>query len=182
MVDFTGGITELYDLKADDCPKDLMTIMMKAYQRHSMMGCSIEPDPHVTEARMDCGLVRGHAYSITKAIKAQIETPRASGRIPLLRIRNPWGNETEWNGAWSDRSAEWQFIPDEEKENIGLTFEADGEYLLFTNLKKGHFFKEFSKSCIACGGLESCRSNEVVSKVSFALLMLSYENCTKSTY
>ena len=150
MVDFTGGITELYDLKADDCPKDLMTIMMKAYQRHSMMGCSIEPDPHVTEARMDCGLVRGHAYSITKAIKAQIETPRASGRIPLLRIRNPWGNETEWNGAWSDRSAEWQFIPDEEKENIGLTFEADGEYLLFTNLKKGHFLKEFSKSCIAC--------------------------------
>lgn len=102
--------------------------MLKAYERYSMMGCSIEPDPHVTEARMDCGLVRGHAYSITKAVKAQIETPRASGQIPLIRIRNPWGNEAEWNGAWSDRSAEWQFIPDEEKENLGLTFEADGEF------------------------------------------------------
>ena len=77
---------------------------------------------------MDEGLVRGHAYSITKATKAQIETPRASGLIPLIRIRNPWGNEAEWNGAWSDRSAEWQFIPDEEKENLGLTFEADGEF------------------------------------------------------
>ena len=41
MVDFTGGCTEIYDLKSDDCPKDLMTIVLKAYQRHSMMGCSI---------------------------------------------------------------------------------------------------------------------------------------------
>jgi len=128
MVDFTGGCTEMYNIKDEDCPKDLMTIMLKAYARHSMMGCSIEPDPNVTEARMDEGLVRGHAYSITKATKAQIETPRASGLIPLIRIRNPWGNEAEWNGAWSDRSAEWQFIPDEEKENLGLTFEADGEF------------------------------------------------------
>ena len=49
-----------------------------------MMGCSIEPDPNVTEARMDEGLVRGHAYSITKAVNAQIETPLASGQIPLI--------------------------------------------------------------------------------------------------
>ena len=50
------------------------------------------------------------------------------GEIPLVRIRNPWGNETEWNGAWSDGSAEWQYIPDEEKDNIGLNFENDGEF------------------------------------------------------
>ena len=31
-----------------------------------MMGCSLEPDPSVLEARTDVGLVRGHAYSITK--------------------------------------------------------------------------------------------------------------------
>ena len=74
-----------------------------AYDRHSMMGCSIEADPNLTEARTDVGLVKGHAYSITKVVKAQIETPQASGEIPLIRIRNPWGNEAEWNGAWSDR-------------------------------------------------------------------------------
>ena len=91
------------------------------------MGCSIEPDPNVVEARMDEGLVRGHAYSITKAVKAHIETPRASGQIPLLRIRNPWGNEAEWNGAWSDRSAEWQYIPDEEKENLGREIFCNGK-------------------------------------------------------
>ena len=40
-----------------------------------------------------------------QVVKAKIETPRVSGEIPLIRIRNPWGNETEWNGAWSDGSA-----------------------------------------------------------------------------
>jgi len=128
MVDFTGGCTEMYNMKDKDCPDDLFGVMKKAYRLQSMKGCSIEPDPHVTEARMDCGLVRGHAYSITKVLKAKIETPQVSGEIPLVRIRNPWGNETEWNGAWSDGSAEWQYIPDDEKENIGLNFENDGEF------------------------------------------------------
>jgi len=128
MVDFTGGCTEMYNMKDKDCPDDLFSVMKKAYRLQSMKGCSIEPDPHVTEARMDCGLVRGHAYSITKVLKAKIETPQVSGEIPLVRIRNPWGNETEWNGAWSDGSAEWQYIPDDEKENIGLNFENDGEF------------------------------------------------------
>ena len=133
-----------------------------------MKGCSLEPDPNVTEARTDVGLIRGHAYSITKVcfinefpiigllcclqltqpltiklalshliddkhfpskvVKAKIETPKVSGEIPLIRIRNPWGNEAEWNGAWSDGSPEWRYIPDEEKEALGINFEQDGEF------------------------------------------------------
>ncbi len=80
MVDFTGGCSEMYQLKERDCPGDLMTIMLKAFDRCSMKGCSMEPDPNVTEARTDVGLIRGHAYSITKVVKARIETPRASGK------------------------------------------------------------------------------------------------------
>ena len=66
--------------------------------------------------------------SIPKVVKAKIETPRVSGEIPLIRIRNPWGNEAEWNGAWSDGSPEWRYIPDEEKEALGINFEQDGEF------------------------------------------------------
>ena len=25
----------------------------------------------------------------------------------LIQIRNPWANEVEWNGPWSDTSPEW---------------------------------------------------------------------------
>jgi len=126
MVDFTGGCAEFFDMK--DAPKDLFHILLKAYQRSSLIGCSIEPDPNVYEAKTSVGLVRGHAYSVTKVVKAKIETPRISGEMPLIRVRNPWGNETEWNGAWSDGSAEWGYVPDEEKERIGLNFDNDGEF------------------------------------------------------
>ena len=63
-----------------------------------------QPDPNVVEAQLDNGLIRGHAYSVTKVKSIDINTPRMSGKIPMLRIRNPWGNEAEWKGAWSDKS------------------------------------------------------------------------------
>jgi hypothetical protein len=25
----------------------------------------------------------------------------------LIQLRNPWGEETEWLGAWGDKSKEW---------------------------------------------------------------------------
>lgn len=49
------------------------------------------------------GLVKGHAYSITKIKYVDIATPTKKGKIPLIRLRNPWGNETEWKGAWGDQ-------------------------------------------------------------------------------
>ena len=67
MVDFTGGCAEIFNLT--EPPRDLFQIMLSAHQRSSLMGCSIEekenrpdPSPDVTEE----GLVRAHAYSITK--------------------------------------------------------------------------------------------------------------------
>ncbi|XP_037087071.1 calpain-B-like isoform X2 [Pollicipes pollicipes] len=126
MEDFSGGVTEMYDI--DKAPDNLFQILQKADERKSLMGCSIEPDPNVLEAELPNGLIRGHAYSITKVCLADIETPRVSGQIPMIRIRNPWGNEAEWKGAFSDSSPEWQYIPEESRQQIGLTFDADGEF------------------------------------------------------
>lgn len=61
-----------------------------------------QPDPNEFEAQTPEGLIRGHAYSITRVQNVDIQTPNVTGKIPLLRLRNPWGNESEWNGAWSD--------------------------------------------------------------------------------
>ncbi|XP_033330562.2 calpain A isoform X4 [Megalopta genalis] len=126
MEDFTGGVTEMYQM--DETPPNLFSILLKAYERNSLLGCSIEPDPNVLEAETPQGLIKGHAYSITRVKYVEIQTPNQFGKIPLLRIRNPWGNEAEWNGPWSDQSPEWRFIPDHEKDELGLTFDMDGEF------------------------------------------------------
>ncbi|KAF9793842.1 hypothetical protein SFRURICE_007373 [Spodoptera frugiperda] len=91
MEDFTGGVTEMYDVA--ELPPNFYTILLKAYERNSLSGCSIEPDPNILEAETPVGLIRGHAYSITKV-----------------------------------KSPEWRFIPESEKEEMGLTFDDDGEF------------------------------------------------------
>ena len=63
-----------------------------------------------------------------QVVKAVIQTDRMNGLIPLIRVRNPWGNETEWQGIWADGSEEWKYIPQQEKESLGITFEDDGEW------------------------------------------------------
>ncbi|XP_023171681.1 calpain-A [Drosophila hydei] len=126
MEDFTGGVSEWFDLK--EAPANLFSILQKAAERNSMMGCSIEADPNVLEAETPQGLIRGHAYSITKVCLIDIVTPNRQGKIPMIRMRNPWGNEAEWNGPWSDSSPEWRYIPEEQKQEIGLNFDRDGEF------------------------------------------------------
>src|SRR6218665_4007339 len=42
MEDFTGGVTETFNLEKD-VPKDLFTIMRKAFERDSLLGCSVSP-------------------------------------------------------------------------------------------------------------------------------------------
>lgn len=43
MEDFTGGVTEFYEMK--EAPKELYKIMKKALDRGSLMGCSIDVGP-----------------------------------------------------------------------------------------------------------------------------------------
>lgn len=49
------------------------------------------------------------------------------GKMPLIRIRNPWG-EHEWRGAWADGSKEWALVDEDERHRLGLKFDADGEF------------------------------------------------------
>ncbi|XP_066959581.1 calpain-A-like isoform X1 [Macrobrachium rosenbergii] len=50
------------------------------------------------------------------------------GKAELVRLHNPWGNEAEWTGSWSDKSPEWGTIAPEDRERLGLTFDDDGEF------------------------------------------------------
>uniref|UniRef100_A0A182IJU8 Calpain n=1 Tax=Anopheles atroparvus TaxID=41427 RepID=A0A182IJU8_ANOAO len=131
MEDFTGGVTESYDLK--DAPDNLYEIIQKGLDAYAMFSCGMDNKPNEsgeTESENSTpeGLITGHAYSITKAQVVDIETPKFQGKVQLLRVRNPWGNDKEWNGAWSDQSSEWKFIDDATKRSLGLTFDHDGEF------------------------------------------------------
>ncbi|XP_044127154.1 calpain-3 isoform X1 [Bufo gargarizans] len=44
MEDFTGGVTEFYEIK--EAPKDLFRILKKAFERGSLIGCSIDDKDH----------------------------------------------------------------------------------------------------------------------------------------
>jgi len=49
------------------------------------------------------GIVSGHAYMMI-----QIHDLSAEGYGVICEVRNPWGNQTEWNGEWSDQdSSKW---------------------------------------------------------------------------
>lgn len=53
-----------------------------------------------SEALLPNGLVCGHAYTVSDVEKLQLHD---KSTVTLVRVRNPWGNQIEWKGAWSDR-------------------------------------------------------------------------------
>lgn len=102
MEDFTGGLTEVFKLQYNECLSNLFTIMLKAHQRGSFLSCSTFPEMNYLN-----GLIENHAYSITAVKTVQTIVPKTQVKDKILekliRIRNPWGNEAEWTGAWTDK-------------------------------------------------------------------------------
>lgn len=135
LVDMTGGLTEFVDLNRP--PKNLLQLMFRGFEMGSLFGCSIEAQPHEFEARTPQGLVKGHAYSITGMRTVEVY----GEKIPLLRIRNPWGNEQEWNGDWSDNSQIWDGVSDEQKRDMNLVLAHDGEFWMSFDDFLRHFDK-----------------------------------------
>ncbi|XP_008283202.1 calpain-9 [Stegastes partitus] len=122
MEDFTGGVGEMYETKK--APSNLFSIMKKALDRGAMMGCSIDITSSAeSEAKTSSGLVKGHAYSITGLEEVHFR----GQKVQLIRVRNPWG-QVEWNGPWSDKSREWNYVDSAEKNRILQNSTEDGEF------------------------------------------------------
>ncbi|XP_053701967.1 calpain-3 isoform X3 [Synchiropus splendidus] len=133
MEDFTGGVTEFYELK--EAPKELYKIMKKALERGSLMGCSIDSlVPARYETRTLTGLVKGHAYSVTAVEECKLLSKDT--KVRLVRLRNPWG-QVEWNGPWSDNSKEWAMLSTADKDRLQHQSAEDGEFWMsFEDFKK----------------------------------------------
>ncbi|KAM5240901.1 calpain-3 isoform 7-T7 [Hipposideros larvatus] len=135
MEDFTGGVTEFFEIK--DAPRDMYKIMKKAIERGSLMGCSIDTIvPVHYETRMACGLVKGHAYSVT----GLEETLFKDEKVKLVRLRNPWG-QVEWTGSWSDGWKDWSFVDKDEKARLQHQVTECGEFWMSYDDFIYHFTK-----------------------------------------
>ena len=53
------------------------------------------------EAVLPNGLIMGHAYSVTDVRLVEITAGGTNGKIPLVRVRNPWGNEVRLSLVFS---------------------------------------------------------------------------------
>ena len=123
LVDFSGGCIESINFEA--IPENLFEIMYKAGHKGAMMSCTT---PGLDEGATDeSGMVPGHAYSITKVIKLELDGEEHQ----LIRVRNPWGNSSEWNGDWSDEQI--RALPEEVKAEHGIVDEDDGEFYMSIN-------------------------------------------------
>ena len=69
MEDFTGGVTETF--QSSKAPPNFFKLMTKAQDRQSLMCCSIEAKPNEIEAKLDNGLIKGHAYTVTSVKKVK---------------------------------------------------------------------------------------------------------------
>ncbi|XP_056022361.1 calpain-9-like isoform X1 [Ostrea edulis] len=131
LTDFTGGICEGYTLRGvnSNVPRNIVNILFKALDRQSLIGCGINPvKGNQGEQKLTNGLVAGHAYSVTDLREILLMSDNREMPITLIRVRNPWGNKVEWKGSWGDRSREWNSIPADDREKMGLVFRDDGEF------------------------------------------------------
>uniref|UniRef100_A0A3B3WU53 Calpain 5a n=1 Tax=Poecilia mexicana TaxID=48701 RepID=A0A3B3WU53_9TELE len=138
LVDFTGGVSEPMDLTEDGIKDEeekrtnLFDRVLKVHDRGGLISCSIRAvSAEDMEAKLACGLVKGHAYAVTDVRRVRLGHGLLaffkSDKLGMIRMRNPWG-QREWNGPWSDSSEEWKRVSKSEREKMGLTVQDDGEF------------------------------------------------------
>lgn len=133
--DLTGGVTtELWT--SDIFDKELFWKDLLLVNKDYLFACATGwfddflGGSYMTDRK---GVFSSHAYSIMEAI--EIEGQR------LLKLRNPWG-KSEWQGPWSDGSAEWT---PEWMARLNHRFGDDGVFWIsFSDLLKK--FSEFDRT------------------------------------
>ncbi|CAF0773042.1 unnamed protein product [Rotaria sordida] len=126
LIDMTGGIEESFNTKDIKDKDQFWQTIGTALKHDAMIGCSISPDPIEREAKMPNGLVKGHAYAVTAAVRVKLTNGEV---VQIIRCRNPWGNEVEWRGAWSDEDkVHWNTVDPYTREQLRYKKQADGEF------------------------------------------------------
>ena len=128
----TGSPYDLFkdfkdELKKDDANK-LWEKVLDADKKNYLMVCAKNNNGQgeVIEGRPEMkhpnGLVSGHAYSL---IAAHEVTGSDGKQYRIVQVRNPWGNNLEWTGRFSDKDRIWT---PKLKEQLQQEEKADGTF------------------------------------------------------
>ena len=83
---------------------DEMFVLLENFSTQNfLLAASIQSRDDMAERRRPDGLIEQHAYSVLAALRV--------GSFRMVKLRNPWGNDAEWTGAWSDSSPLWSAHP-----------------------------------------------------------------------
>ncbi|KAG8178251.1 hypothetical protein JTE90_000352 [Oedothorax gibbosus] len=121
LQDLTGGVAQNFRMTEHD-PHVMFQTVNSSISRSTLLAASIRTEQR-SPVRLRNGLVTQHAYSVTGLARVRTRT----GEVPLIRLRNPWG-KGEWNGPWSDRSWEWDSLPERDQELLSVRIRNDGEF------------------------------------------------------
>ncbi|MCL4130364.1 UNVERIFIED_CONTAM: hypothetical protein GTU68_000654 [Idotea baltica] len=138
MVDLTGGIAERYDLSESPEKNKVYKHIAKASRNGAFITSSRKGDWKKALTVDKNGLVEGHAYSVSRVSRV-IHSKK--GKIPLILIRNPWGNDAEWNGRWSDGDEMWDHVSADMRRKLLTNNQKDGEFWMCFD----DFYKEYEE-------------------------------------
>ncbi|XP_059139505.1 calpain-A-like isoform X2 [Physella acuta] len=141
MVDLTGGLAERYDLAEFD--SFLFRRIYRAHKTGAFIACSRKGDWRMATAADENGLVPGHAYTVTNIAMVR----HRLGDERLIRVRNPWGDATEWKGSWNDKDVNWQWVDPDTRDNL-LEHSSPGEFWMSFR----DFFRQFGEVTICLLG------------------------------
>lgn len=131
LVDITGGVSEGFDLNTVEAKKGLengtlWNHLLANFSQKFYIGC-INQDPKKSAKVADQGpqgILENHYYSIMDLR----EFPKEN--LKLVRIRNPWGSDGVWNGAFCEDSDDWDKHRSlkEQLKNTYKTKKSDGAW------------------------------------------------------
>ncbi|CAG7820655.1 unnamed protein product, partial [Allacma fusca] len=146
LQDLTGGIVQSFALASQDRHLTYQ-VLNSAVPRSSLIVATVLPDRERRSLKLRHGLITHTAYDVTGLARVR-ETANGNstiGETPLVRLRGPWGRG-QWVGPWSERSIEWEALPDRDKEVLSVRTRAEGEFWMtfvdfirnFTHLELVH--------------------------------------------
>ena len=108
MVELTGGVSEKINLKVTEPTQNFWTKTKTLIAAGHLVGCASIKRSDTGEqidGRSALGIQYNHAYSLSR----MEEFPKL--QLRLVKIKNPWGVGSEWQGAFSDDSKIWEMYP-----------------------------------------------------------------------